>query len=128
MIEDAGQRGRAGVWAGGAPPGGGVSAEWVSALPRNCALGWVDRAGDMVLRGNDLRSLTSQFLIRCVAIASRAPLTRSWSLVRRVLAGVFHGVSNKHLQGYLNAYVWRYNRRHDSRGRFQAAILRATLG
>jgi transposase-like protein len=32
-----------------------------------------------------------------------------WSLVKRGLDGVFHGVSKKRLQGYLNEYVWRYN-------------------
>jgi transposase len=50
-----------------------------------------------------------------------------WSLVKRGLDGVFHGVSKKHLQGYLNEYAWRYNQRHDERGRFQALLLRSTL-
>jgi transposase len=50
-----------------------------------------------------------------------------WSLVKRGLDGVFHGVSKKHLQGYLNEYVWRYNQRYESRGRFQDLLLRSTL-
>jgi len=50
-----------------------------------------------------------------------------WSLVKRGLDGVFHGVSKKHLQGYLNEYVWRYNQRHDAEGRFRALLLRSTL-
>jgi transposase len=49
-----------------------------------------------------------------------------WSLVKRGLDGVFHGVSKKHLQGYLNEYAWRYNQRHEARGRFQALLLRST--
>jgi transposase len=49
-----------------------------------------------------------------------------WSLVKRGLDGVFHGVSKKHLQGYLNEYAWRYNERHDSEGRFRALLLRST--
>jgi transposase len=31
-----------------------------------------------------------------------------WSLVKRGIDGVYHAVSAKHLQGYLNEYAWRY--------------------
>jgi transposase len=31
-----------------------------------------------------------------------------WSLVKRGIGGVYHSVSAKHLQGYLNEYAWRY--------------------
>ena len=48
-----------------------------------------------------------------------------WSLVKRGIGGVYHAVSAKHLQGYLNEYVWRYNLRHEPRGRFQSLLLRA---
>jgi transposase len=37
-----------------------------------------------------------------------------WSLVKRGISGTHHAVSPKWLQGYLNEYVWRYNRRDDS--------------
>ncbi|PYQ70825.1 MAG: IS1595 family transposase, partial [Acidobacteria bacterium] len=50
-----------------------------------------------------------------------------WSLVKRGIGGVYHSVSRKHLQGYLNEYAWRYNMRHEARGRFQLLLLRATL-
>jgi transposase len=30
-----------------------------------------------------------------------------WSLVKRGIGGVYHSVSTKHLQGYLNEYTWR---------------------
>ena len=36
-----------------------------------------------------------------------------WSLVKRGIGGTHHAVSAKYLQGYLNEYVWRYNRRDD---------------
>jgi transposase-like protein len=39
-----------------------------------------------------------------------------WSLVKRGVAGVYHGVSAKHLQSYLDEYAFRYNNR-DARGR-----------
>jgi transposase-like protein len=50
-----------------------------------------------------------------------------WSLVKRGLDGVFHGVSKQHLQGYLNEYVWRYNHRMEPRAHFEQLLLRAAL-
>jgi transposase len=50
-----------------------------------------------------------------------------WSLVKRGIDGVFHSVSRKHLQGYLNEYAWRYNQRFESKDRFQLLLLRAVL-
>jgi transposase len=34
-----------------------------------------------------------------------------WSLVKRGLGGVYHSVSKKYLQSYLNEYSFRYNHR-----------------
>lgn len=48
-----------------------------------------------------------------------------WSLVKRGISGTHHAVSPKWLQGYLNEYVWRYNRRHSGRAMFLALLLRA---
>ena len=48
-----------------------------------------------------------------------------WSLVKRGIGGVYHSVSAKHLQGYLNEYVWRYNRRNEPRAMFLTLLLRA---
>jgi transposase len=50
-----------------------------------------------------------------------------WSLVKRGIGGVYHAVSAKHLQGYLNEYAWRYNQRFEDRDRFQLLLLRATI-
>jgi len=36
---------------------------------------------------------------------------------------VYHSVSRKHLQGYLNEYAWRYNHRDDGRSQFQSLLL-----
>jgi transposase-like protein len=49
-----------------------------------------------------------------------------WSLVKRGLDGVYHSVSAKHLQGYLDEYAWRYNRRNDGREQFESLIARST--
>ena len=48
-----------------------------------------------------------------------------WSLVKRGIDGVYHAVSAKHLQGYLNEYVWRYCHRADDRAQFETLLLRA---
>lgn len=50
-----------------------------------------------------------------------------WSLVKRGIGGTHHAVSAKHLQGYLNEYVWRYNANEDSRSMFEQLLLRAAL-
>jgi len=48
-----------------------------------------------------------------------------WSLVKRGIAGVYHGVSSDHLQSYLDEYAFRYNNREASgRGMFEAFLSR----
>jgi transposase-like protein len=48
-----------------------------------------------------------------------------WSLVKRGISGVYHGVSSKHLQSYLDEYVFRYNSRDATgRGMFDAFLSR----
>ncbi len=48
-----------------------------------------------------------------------------WSLVKRGIGGVYHAVSKKHLQGYLNEYAWRYNHRDDGKAQFERLLLGA---
>ena len=43
------------------------------------------------------------------------------------VSGVYHSVSAKHLQGYLNEYAWRYNLRNTPSGRFDLLLWRAVL-
>ncbi len=45
-----------------------------------------------------------------------------WSLLKRGIGGVYHSVSSKHLQGYLDEYAFRYNHRDDPAGMFGAFI------
>jgi transposase len=50
-----------------------------------------------------------------------------WSLAKRGINGVYHSVSDKYLQTYLNEYAWRYNNRDDARGHFYCLLLRAAV-
>ena len=42
-----------------------------------------------------------------------------WSLVKRGISGVYHAVSPKYLQSYLNEYAFRYNHRNDETSIFE---------
>ena len=41
------------------------------------------------------------------------------------LHGVYHSVSAKWLQGYLNEYAWRYNHRYEGAAMFLSLLLRS---
>jgi transposase len=45
-----------------------------------------------------------------------------WSLVKRGIGGVYHSVSAKYLQTYLDEYSFRYNRRHNGNKQFKAIL------
>jgi len=47
-----------------------------------------------------------------------------WALLKHGLRGVYHGVSAKHLQAYLDEYAFRYNNSQDRRGIFNAMLSR----
>jgi transposase-like protein len=48
-----------------------------------------------------------------------------WSLAKRGIGGVYHAVSAKHLQMYLDEYTFRYNHRRDEVDLFSQVIVRA---
>jgi transposase-like protein len=45
-----------------------------------------------------------------------------WSLVKTGIRGTHHAVAAKWLQGYLNEYAWRYNRRYSSHPMFLSLL------
>jgi transposase-like protein len=49
-----------------------------------------------------------------------------WSLVKRGIGGVYHSVSKKYLQTYLNKYSFRYNRRDQGNLIFAAILERVS--
>jgi transposase-like protein len=50
-----------------------------------------------------------------------------FSLVKNGIRGVYHVVSEKWLQGYLNEYAWRYNHRDDPEAMFRTLLQRAAF-
>jgi transposase len=51
-----------------------------------------------------------------------------WSLIRRGIGGVYHSVSTKHLQSYLDEYTFRYNNRRAPEGMFSEFLSRIGKG
>jgi len=49
-----------------------------------------------------------------------------WSLVKRGIGGVYHNVSGKYLQTYLDEYTFRYNRRHEGNLQFKRVLARVS--
>jgi transposase len=49
-----------------------------------------------------------------------------WSLVKRGIGGVYHSISAKHLQNYLDEYCFRYNRRNNGNLLFKAILERVS--
>ena len=45
-----------------------------------------------------------------------------WALVKNGIGGVYHGVSTKHLQAYLDEYAFRYNSRKHPKGVFNVLL------
>lgn len=45
-----------------------------------------------------------------------------WSQAKRGISGVYHAVSPKYLQNYVNEYAFRYNHRNDERPMFQTFL------
>jgi transposase-like protein len=48
-----------------------------------------------------------------------------FALTKNGIRGVYHSVSRKWLQGYLNEYAWRYNTRTGTRSQFELLLTRA---
>lgn len=49
-----------------------------------------------------------------------------WSLIKRGIGGVYHSVSKKYLQSYLDEYTFRYNRRHMGNQQFREILGRVS--
>lgn len=51
-----------------------------------------------------------------------------WSLVKRGISGVYHAVSPKYLQSYLDEYTFRYNHRADETAMFLTVLRQISSG
>lgn len=62
--------------------------------------------------------------VRCVVHTNT--IEGFWSLVMRGTDGTHHAVSREYLQGYVNEYIWRYNR-GDEQSLFALLVLRSAF-
>lgn len=51
-----------------------------------------------------------------------------WSVLKRGINGVYHAVSQKHLQSYINEYSFRYNHRGGERHMFKTILSQISSG
>ena len=49
-----------------------------------------------------------------------------WKLVKGGIGGVYHSVSRKYLQSYIDEYCFRYNRRHMGNQQFRSLLEQAS--
>ncbi len=63
--------------------------------------------------------------LRCLSNPRAVEGMARFGITPRQVYGVYHAVSAKHLQGYLNEYAWRYSYRGDDRALFEILLLRA---
>jgi transposase len=54
-------------------------------------------------------------------------IERFFGNLKNGIRGNYHSVSSKWLQGYLNEYAWRYDRRDEPARIFRELLLRATV-
>jgi transposase-like protein len=78
-------------------------------------------------KGYDHRRIQHQQRVYVSGAVHTQTIEGFWSLVKNGIRGVHHSVSAKHLQGYLNEYVWRYNLRDSGRAMFLTLALRSAL-
>jgi transposase len=45
-----------------------------------------------------------------------------WSVLKRGISGVYHAISEKHLQSYVDEYAFRYNHRKDNKPMFVTVL------
>jgi transposase-like protein len=70
----------------------------------------------------DRRTIRHRDRIYAIGSVHTQTVEGFFSLLKNAIEGVHHGVSVKRLQGYLNEYTWRYNRRHDTPAIFRDLI------
>lgn len=69
------------------------------------------KLNDMDYYHNYINHSAKKYVINNVHINS---IEGFWSLMNRGISGVYHSVSSKHLNKYINEYVFRYNHREDA--------------
>jgi len=68
---------------------------------------------DLGKRGYEHRRIAHAEKVYVVGDVHTNTIEGFWSLLKNGIRGVYHSVSSKHLQSYINEYAFRYNHRKD---------------
>lgn len=77
---------------------------------------------DLHKRGYDHKRIQHSLEIYVAGDVHTNTMEGFWSLLKRGISGVYHSVSAKYLQSYLDEYSWRYNHRDDAKPMFQSLL------
>jgi transposase len=77
---------------------------------------------DLRSRGYDHKRIQHSLEIYVAGDTHTNTIEGFWSLLKRGISGVYHSVSAKYLQDYLNEYAYRYNHREDAKPMFLGLI------
>jgi len=67
-------------------------------------------------------ALSGLFEVWVIGNAHTNTIEGFWSLLKRGINGVYHSVSEKWLQNYINEYGFRYNHRKDDKPMFLTVL------
>jgi transposase-like protein len=74
------------------------------------------------VNGYDHRRINHSAGVYVVGTTHTNTIEGFWSLVKRGIGGVYHSVSKKYLQTYLDEYSFRYNRRNNGQPMFTSLL------
>lgn len=77
---------------------------------------------ELAKRGYDHKRIQHALEIYVAGDVHTNTIEGFWSLLKRGISGVYHSVSAKYLQEYLNEYAYRYNHREDPIPLFQGLL------
>jgi transposase len=83
---------------------------------------WKGYNGLEKVNGYDHRRINHSAGVYVIGTTHTNTIEGFWSLVKRGIGGVYHSVSKKYLQTYLDEYSFRYNRRNSGQPMFTSLL------
>jgi transposase len=85
---------------------------------------WKGYNGLQKINGYEHRRINHSAGVYVIGTTHTNTIEGFWSLVKRGIGGVYHSVSKKYLQTYLDEYSFRYNRRNSGQPMFTSLLER----